>query len=499
MAGSSQRERRPSRSKTRQIIRMSSGTQPSIRSSPPVTPASAMNEAISMWSGETECSHPPSAPMPWTYMTFEPMPSIAAPILLSMRARSCTCGSLAALRITVVPGVSAAAISAFSVPITDGSSMKKSVARSPPLGARSLIWRSCSTSAPSARKASRCVSSRRRPITSPPGGGIRAEPKRASSGPAVRNDARIRSAIAWSTSVVGMLRAHSATVCSERHSTVVPSAASRSTMASASRIRGTLCRTTSSSVRRAQAMSGSAAFLLPAGTRVPDSGTPPWMTNFSIGERGVPAASAAEGRARVTAMATPLSRDEAWSLFCEWTGSESLRRHVLCVEAAMRAYAEKFGEDPEEWGTVGILHDLDYEKHPDAATGHPRVAMEWLAGMNAPESWVRAIASHADYMDTPRETPMEKTLYAVDELSGFIVACAKVRPEGVRGLTPKSVKKKLKQPSFAAAVNREEVRRGAQELGVDFDEPLRTVIGALGAQAAALGLEGGAEGGSAPA
>ena len=121
---------------------MSSGTQPSIRSSPPVTPASAMNEAISMWSGETECSQPPSAPMPWTYMTLEPMPSIAAPILLSMRARSCTCGSLAALRITVVPWVSAAAISAFSVPITDGSSMKKSVERSPPLGARSLMWRS---------------------------------------------------------------------------------------------------------------------------------------------------------------------------------------------------------------------------------------------------------------------------------------------------------------------------------------------------------------------
>ena len=120
---------------------MSSGTQSRIRSSPPVTPASAMKEAISMWSGETACSQPPRLPMPWTYMTFEPMPSIAAPILLSMRARSCTWGSEAALRMTLEPGVSAAAMSAFSVPITDGSSMKKSVERSPPLGAESLMWR----------------------------------------------------------------------------------------------------------------------------------------------------------------------------------------------------------------------------------------------------------------------------------------------------------------------------------------------------------------------
>src|SRR3954449_10037038 len=151
----SQCECSPRRSKTRQIIRMSSGTQSRMRSSPPVTPASAMKEAISMWSGETACSQPPSTRMPWTYMTFEPMPSIAAPILFSMRARSCTWGSDAALRITLEPGVRAAAMSAFSVPMTDGSSMKKSVERKPPFGAERRMWRSWGTSAPGAREAAR--------------------------------------------------------------------------------------------------------------------------------------------------------------------------------------------------------------------------------------------------------------------------------------------------------------------------------------------------------
>ncbi len=189
-------------------------------------------------------------------------------------------------------------------------------------------------------------------------------------------------------------------------------------------------------------------------------------------------------------MSTPLSRDEAWSLFCEWTASDSLRRHVLAVETAMRAYAEELGGDPEEWGTVGLLHDLDYERHPDmdSEDGHPRTAMRLLTEMDVPEHWVRAIASHADFLGVPRETPMEKALYAVDELSGFIAACAYVRPDGITGLTPKSVKKKLKQPSFAAAVNRDDVRRGAEELGVDFDEHVAFVIAALEARADELGL-----------
>jgi putative nucleotidyltransferase with HDIG domain len=189
-------------------------------------------------------------------------------------------------------------------------------------------------------------------------------------------------------------------------------------------------------------------------------------------------------------MSRPLSRDEAWSLFCEWTASESLRRHVLAVEAAMRAYAERFGGDPDEWGVVGILHDLDYERYPDLETGHPRKALELLGQMDVHPEWVRAIASHADFLGVPRESPMEKTLYAVDELSGFIAACAYVRPQGIHGLTPKSVRKKLKQPSFAAAVNRDEVRNGAEELGVDFDEHVAFVIAALEARADELGLSG---------
>ena len=189
-------------------------------------------------------------------------------------------------------------------------------------------------------------------------------------------------------------------------------------------------------------------------------------------------------------MSRPLSRDEAWSLFCEWTESESLRKHVLAVEAGMRAYAEKFGEDPEEWGTVGILHDLDYERYPNLETGHPRKALELFEEMDLPPQWIRAVASHADFLGVSRDTPMEKTLYAVDELSGFIAACAYVRPEGIVGLTPKSVKKKLKQPSFAAAVNRDDVREGAEELGVDFDEHVAFVIAALEAERERLGLTG---------
>jgi predicted hydrolase (HD superfamily) len=177
-------------------------------------------------------------------------------------------------------------------------------------------------------------------------------------------------------------------------------------------------------------------------------------------------------------MSVRLSRDEAWSLLTEWVESESLRRHCVAVEAAMRAYAVQRGEDEELWGVVGLLHDMDYERHPDLETGHPRV--------------IRAIASHADFLGVSRDSPLEKTLYAVDELSGFLLACAYVRPEGIVGLTPKSVKKKLKQPSFAAAVNREEVRAGAEELGVDFDEHVRFVIAALEERADELGVRGSA-------
>jgi putative nucleotidyltransferase with HDIG domain len=184
----------------------------------------------------------------------------------------------------------------------------------------------------------------------------------------------------------------------------------------------------------------------------------------------------------------PVSRDEAWRLFCEWTESESLRRHVLGVEAAMAAYARLWGEDCELWAATGILHDLDYERHPDLETGHPRVALEELRRRGYPEEMVDAVAGHAEALGVPRVTLLARTLYAVDELSGFVAACAVVRPTGIVGLTPKSVRKKLKQPSFAAAVDREQVARGAEELGVDFDEHLARVIAAMEARSEALGL-----------
>ena len=183
-----------------------------------------------------------------------------------------------------------------------------------------------------------------------------------------------------------------------------------------------------------------------------------------------------------------VSRDEAWRLFCEWTESESLRKHVLGVEAAMRAYARAGGEDEELWAVTGIVHDLDYERYPDLATGHPRIALAELARRGYPQQVIDAVAGHAELLGVARETPLAKTLYAVDELSGFVAACALVRPDGIHGMTPKSVKKKLKQPSFAAAVNRDEVRRGAEELGVDFDEHLELVIAALEERAEELDL-----------
>ena len=186
-------------------------------------------------------------------------------------------------------------------------------------------------------------------------------------------------------------------------------------------------------------------------------------------------------------MATP-SRDDAWELFCEWTESESLRKHALGVEAAMRAYARQFDEDEDLYAITGLVHDLDYERYPDLETGHPRFALEELRKRDYPPDVVDAVAGHADFLGVPRETRMAKTLYAVDELSGFIAACALVRPTGIEGMKPKSVKKKLKQPSFAAAVDREQVRAGAEELGVDFDEHLIVVIGAMEESKEELGL-----------
>jgi putative nucleotidyltransferase with HDIG domain len=182
------------------------------------------------------------------------------------------------------------------------------------------------------------------------------------------------------------------------------------------------------------------------------------------------------------------TRDEAWTLVEEWVQSESLRKHLLGVEAAMVAYARKWGEDEEMYAVTGLLHDLDYERYPDLDTGHPRKGLELFAQRGYPQELIDAVAGHATFLGVPRESRMAKTLFAVDELSGFIAACALVRPTGIDGLTPKSVKKKLKQPSFAAGVNRDEVRQGAEELGVDFDEHVAFVIGAMAQRADELGL-----------
>jgi len=186
-------------------------------------------------------------------------------------------------------------------------------------------------------------------------------------------------------------------------------------------------------------------------------------------------------------MAAP-TREEAWELVTEWIESDSLRKHLLGVEAAMRAYAREYGGDEELWAVTGLLHDLDYERYPDLDTGHPRKALELFEEKGYPGELIDAVAGHATFLGVPRETRMAKTLFAVDELSGFIAACALVRPTGIEGMAPKSVKKKLKQPSFAAGVNREEVQQGADELGVDFTEHVAFVIAAMEQQADELGL-----------
>ncbi len=191
-------------------------------------------------------------------------------------------------------------------------------------------------------------------------------------------------------------------------------------------------------------------------------------------------------------MSTP-TRQEAWDLVCEWVSSDSLRKHLLGVEAAMVAYAERLGGDQELWAVTGLVHDIDYERFPDLddeQNGHPRSALRLFADLDWPGELIDAVAGHATFLGIARETDLAKALFAVDELSGFIGACALVRPTGIDGMAPKSVVKKLKQPSFAAGVNRDEVRLGAEELGVDFNEHIAFVIAAMASRAGDLGLEG---------
>lgn len=187
-----------------------------------------------------------------------------------------------------------------------------------------------------------------------------------------------------------------------------------------------------------------------------------------------------------------MTRDEAYQLMTEWTESDNLRKHMLAVEAAMRWYARKFGEDEERWAVTGLLHDMDYEKHPTPEE-HPYVAVKYLEEKGVAKEITRAILAHAQYTGVPAETPMAKTLLAVDELCGFLTACAYVRPNrSIMDMSVKSVKKKLKQPAFARAVNREDIYRGAELLGLTLEEHIENVIAAMREAAAVLGLDGNA-------
>ena len=184
------------------------------------------------------------------------------------------------------------------------------------------------------------------------------------------------------------------------------------------------------------------------------------------------------------------ARADAWALLTEFTASESLRKHALAVEAAVRGYARLFGEDEEAWGIVGLIHDFDYERWPDAAD-HPFRGSEILRERGWPEYMIRAILSHADYSGVPRESRLEHTLFACDELAGFITAAALVRPtKSVLDLEARSVKKRMKDKAFARAVSRDDLRLGAGELDLPLDEHITNVIGFLRAEADALGLRG---------
>ena len=182
-----------------------------------------------------------------------------------------------------------------------------------------------------------------------------------------------------------------------------------------------------------------------------------------------------------------VTRERAWTTLTRYTQSESLLRHALAVEASVRGYARRFGEDEELWSCVALLHDFDYEIHP-TLDRHPQDGAPILREEGYPEVVIRAVLSHAEHLELPRETLLERTLFACDELSGFVHACGLVRPTGLDGLEPKSVRKKLKQPSFAAKVDREQIRRGVSELGVDEGEHIAVVIEALASRAEALGL-----------
>jgi putative nucleotidyltransferase with HDIG domain len=182
-----------------------------------------------------------------------------------------------------------------------------------------------------------------------------------------------------------------------------------------------------------------------------------------------------------------VTRDRAWATLTHYTKSESLLRHALAVEASVRWYARDFGEDEQSWGCAALLHDFDYEVHP-TLDEHPQDGAPILRDEGYPEWLVETVLSHAEHLELPRDTQLKKTLFACDELSGFVHACGLVRPTGLDGLEPKSVRKKLKQPSFAAGVHRDEVYAGAELLGLELDRHIANVVAALQPIAPELGL-----------
>jgi putative nucleotidyltransferase with HDIG domain len=189
------------------------------------------------------------------------------------------------------------------------------------------------------------------------------------------------------------------------------------------------------------------------------------------------------------------NRGEAWDLLCEYTKNENLRKHALGVEACVRAYARKHGADEEFWGVTALLHDFDYERWPNAQQlpdqEHPSEGSKILRARGYPEVMIRAILSHADFTNVPRQTPLEHVLFACDELAGFLTACALVQPsKSIHDVKVESVKKKLKDKAFARGVNREDVRKGAEELGVPLEEHIQFCLDAMRAAAPALGLAG---------
>jgi putative nucleotidyltransferase with HDIG domain len=187
-----------------------------------------------------------------------------------------------------------------------------------------------------------------------------------------------------------------------------------------------------------------------------------------------------------------VTRERAWDTLTRYTKSEALLRHALAVEAGVRAYARKMGGDEEFWAATALLHDFDYEIHP-TLDKHPQDGAAILREEGYPEELIESVLSHAEHLAMPRDTDLKKALFACDELAGFIHACGLVRPDGIETLTPKSVKKKLKQPSFAAGVHRDEVYAGAELLGVDFDEHVQTVTDAMKPISGELGLRSAAD------